>query len=209
MTCGACVEGNIFFHAHVVCFFHLVTALSKRLLPGAQHWIIQADEQTWAAPSNLAPRGTAEFQLELRGTPLPPVPLGRVVLQRVLWCHLLWSQNWTKEQEQRMCMWSLAPALERAAASDTALGHRVQVTFMSINGVLLQFDFYLQEGFGMAALLWAGGRAELTLRVFLNCFSWSMKQAPAGVNVLLLWAQKLRLKSGNNWAHCWEKSSSL
>lgn len=96
-----------------------------------------------------------------------------------------------------------------AAASDTALGHRVQVTFLSINGVLLQFDFYLQEGFGMAALLWAGGRAELTLRVFLNYFSWSMKQAPAGVNVLLLWAQKLRLKSGNNWAHCWEKSSSL
>lgn len=52
-----------------------------------------------------------------------------------------------------MCMWSLAPPLERAAAPDTALGHRVQVTFLSINGVLLQFDFYLQEGFGMPALL--------------------------------------------------------
>lgn len=191
MTCGTCVEGNIFFHAHVVCFFHTVTALSKRLLPGTQHWIIQADEQTWAAPSNLAQRGTAKLQLELRGTPLPPVPLGCVVLQCVLWCHLLSSQNnWTNEQEQRMCMWSLAPPLERAAAPDTALGHRVQVTVLSINGVLLQFDFYLQEGFGMPALLWAGERAELTLCVFLNYFSQFMKQTRAGVNVLLLLAQK-------------------
>lgn len=52
-----------------------------------------------------------------------------------------------------MCMWNLAPPLERAVASDTALGHRVQVAFLSINGVLLQFDFYLQEEFGMPALL--------------------------------------------------------
>lgn len=52
-----------------------------------------------------------------------------------------------------MCMWSLAPPLESDAAPDTALGHRVQVTVLSINGVLLQFDFYLQEGFGMPALL--------------------------------------------------------
>lgn len=36
--------------------------------------------------------------------------------------------------------------------SDTALGHGVQVTFLSINGVL-HFDFYLQEGFGTPALL--------------------------------------------------------
>lgn len=51
-----------------------------------------------------------------------------------------------------MCMWSLAPPWERAAAPDTALGHGGQVTALSINGVLLQFDFYLQEGFGMPAL---------------------------------------------------------
>lgn len=52
-----------------------------------------------------------------------------------------------------MCMWSLAPPLESDAAPDTALGRRVQVTVLSINGVLLQFDFYVQEGFGMPALL--------------------------------------------------------
>lgn len=82
------------------------------------------------------------------------------------------------------------PTLGRGSCPDTALGHRVQVTFLSINGVLLQFDFYLQEGFGMPALLWAGERAELTLCVFLNYFSQSMKQARAGVNMLLLWPQK-------------------
>lgn len=51
-----------------------------------------------------------------------------------------------------MCMWSLSPLLGRAAASDAALGHGVRVTFWCINGVL-HFDFYLQEGFGMPALL--------------------------------------------------------
>lgn len=85
----ACVEDNNFFHISVVCIFHTVTSVPKGLLPGTQHRIIQADEQTWAAPSNLAPRGTAELQLELRGTALPPVPLGCVVLQCLLWCHVL------------------------------------------------------------------------------------------------------------------------
>lgn len=51
-----------------------------------------------------------------------------------------------------MCTCSLSPPLGRAPASDTALGHGVQVTFLSINGVL-HFDFYLQEGFGTPALL--------------------------------------------------------
>lgn len=49
-------------------------------------------------------------------------------------------------------MWSLSPPWGRAAASDTALGHGLQVTFLSIDGVS-HFDFYLQEGFGMPALL--------------------------------------------------------
>lgn len=60
------------------------------------------------------------------------------------------------------------PTLGKGCCPATALGHRVQVTFLSINGVLLQFDFYLQEGFEMPALLRAGERAELTLCVFLN-----------------------------------------
>lgn len=92
-------QGNIFFYANLVCLLHTVTAVPKRLLPGAQHWIIQADEQTWTAPSNLAEGGTAELQLELRGTPLSPVPLGCVALQHLLWRHLLSSRNnWTNEQ---------------------------------------------------------------------------------------------------------------
>lgn len=62
------------------------------------------------------------------------------------------------------------PTLGKGCCPATALGHRVQVTFLSINGVLLQFDFYLQEGFEMPALLRAGERAELTLCVFLNYF---------------------------------------
>lgn len=81
-------------------------------------------------------------------------------------------------------MWSLAPTLGKGCCPDTALGHRVQVTFLSINGVLLQFNFYLQRGFEMPALLRAGERAKLTLCVFLIYFSQSMKQAQAGVNVL-------------------------
>lgn len=42
-------------------------------------------------------------------------------------------------------MWSLSPPLGRAAASDTALRHGVQISFWSINGVS-HFDSYLQEG---------------------------------------------------------------
>lgn len=159
--------------------FSTVTAVPKRLLPRAQHWIIQADEQTWAAPSNMAPRGTAELQLELRGTPLPPVPLGCVVLQRALWCHLLSSQNnSTNEEEQRMCVWSLSPPLGRAAASDTALGYRVQVTFLSINGVL---HFWLL----LTGRLWNAcptlSRGESTVNTLcLKYSSQYMKQAVAG-----------------------------
>lgn len=63
------------------------------------------------------------------------------------------------------------PTLGKGCCPDTASGHRVQVTFLSINGVLLQFDFYLEEGFQMPGLFRAGERAELTLCVFLNYFS--------------------------------------
>lgn len=76
-----------------------------------------------------------------------------------------------------MCVWNLSLPLGRAAASDTALGHGVQISFLGITGVL-RSDSYLQEGFVMPALLQAGERAVNIL--CLNCSSQYVKWALAG-----------------------------
>lgn len=70
-----------------------------------------------------------------------------------------------------MCMWSLSPPVGRAAASDSALGYGVQVTFFGISGVVHLTHF--QEA------IWSRGESTVNTLCF-NYSSQYMKQALAG-----------------------------
>ena len=85
---------------------------------------------------------------------MPPVPLGRAVLRR---------HRFKPKQPDRQAE-NVRVRLRKGCCPDTGRGHGVQATVLSING-LLRFDFNLQEGCGMPALLRAGERAWLTLYV--------------------------------------------
>lgn len=190
MTCGACVEGNIFFHVHVLCFFHTVTALSKRLLQGAQHWIIQTDEQTWAAPSNLAPRGTAKLQLELRVTPLPPVPLGCVVLQSCYDAISCQAKTTGQRSRSRECAYGVLPHPWKGLLPLTLpWGIECKLHSWVLMVCYYNSTFTYRKDLANACPTLSRGESRNTLCVFLNTFLslWNRHKQEL---MLLLWARK-------------------